>query len=54
MSIPTQTDAFRITLDLLADGKAYSRKEVFQKAKAELGITDEEEEVKLDSGVPLT
>ena len=52
MPIPTQTDAFRITLDLLSDGKAYSRKEIFQKAKEELGITADEEEVKLASGTP--
>ena len=52
MPIPTQTDAFRITLDLMTDGKACSRKEIFQKAKTVLGITEEEEEVKLDSGAP--
>ena len=52
MPIPTQTDAFRITLDLLGDGKAYSRKEVFQKAKKEFKITAEEEEIRLSSGTP--
>lgn len=52
MTIPTQTDAFRIALDLLSDGGTYPRKAIFQKAKAELGITSEEEEVKLGSGAP--
>lgn len=52
MPIPTQTDAFRITLDLLSDGKAYSRKEVFRKAREELNITADEEEIRLASGTP--
>lgn len=50
MAIPTQTDAFRITLDLLSDGKEYTRKEAFAKAKTELKITPEEEAEKLSSG----
>lgn len=53
MTIPTQTDTFRITLDLLNDDKDYPRKDAFRKAKEVLGITDEEAEEKGSTGIPI-
>jgi len=51
MAIPTQTEMFGVALGFMADGESYTRKEIKQKVRTELELTDEEASRKTSSGV---
>lgn len=53
MSLPTQTDAFYITLELFNDGLPHTRKEIFNKAINAISLSDEEVKEKTKSGTPI-
>lgn len=53
MSLPTQTDAFYITLELFNDGLPHTRKEIFNKAINAISLSDEEAKEKTKSGTPI-
>lgn len=53
MAIPSQTDTFAIVLRLMGDGREYTRRAVKDKARVELGLTDEEVQASTSSGVPV-
>lgn len=53
MPLPTQTDAFYITLEMFNDGMPHTRKEVFNKAINTISLTDEEVKEKTKSGTPI-
>lgn len=53
MSIPSQTDMFAIVLGLMGDAQEYTRRMVKDKARIELGLTDDEVQQKTSSGVPI-
>lgn len=53
MSLPTQTDAFFLTLKMFGDGKQYSRKDIFDNAIDALTLTEEETKQKTKSGIPI-
>lgn len=50
MPIPTQTDMFRIVLDLMQDGKKRTRKEISQLVAEQYELTDAERAEKTSSG----
>lgn len=50
MALPTQTDAFFLTLTLFGDGKQYSRKDIFKKSIDELSLDAEDVMLKTKSG----
>ncbi len=53
MPLPTQTDAFYITLEMFNDGIPHTRKEIFNKAINVISLTDEEVKEKTKSGTPI-
>lgn len=52
MAIPSQTDMFRIVLDLFADGREYTNRAVRDKARRLLDLTEEDIEQTTSSGIP--
>lgn len=50
MSLPTQTDAFYLTLEMFDDGKPHTRKEIFEKAIFELNLDEDDLKQKTGSG----
>lgn len=53
MALPTQTDAFYITLEMFSDGLPHTRKDIFNKAISAISLTDEEVKEKTKSGTPI-
>lgn len=53
MALPTQTDAFYITLEMFSDGLPHTRKEIFDKAISAISLSDEEVKEKTKSGTPI-
>ncbi|MEC4183308.1 restriction endonuclease [Adlercreutzia sp. R21] len=53
MPLPTQTDAFYITLEMFSDGLPHTRKEIFNKAVDTVSLSDEETKERTKSGTPI-
>lgn len=53
MSLPTQTDAFYLALEMFKDGNPYTRKEIFDAAIERLSLNDNEVAEKTKSGKPV-
>lgn len=53
MALPTQTDAFYITLEMFSDGLPHTRKDIFNKAISAISLSDEEVKEKTKSGTPI-
>ena len=53
MALPTQTDAFYITLDLFRDDKPHTRKEIIKIAVNALNLTPDDLKLRTKSGKPI-
>lgn len=53
MALPTQTDAFYVTLEMFSDGLPHTRKDIFNKAISAISLSDEEVKEKTKSGTPI-
>lgn len=53
MALPTQTDAFYITLEMFSDGLPRTRKEIFDKAISAISLSDEDIKERTKSGTPI-
>lgn len=53
MAIPSQTEMYRVVLDVVEEGREYRRKEIGDAVHEALGLTREEEGQVTSSGVPV-
>ena len=53
MAIPTQTEMFLVTLQLMGDGKERKRIDIIHDARAMLGLSNREQTIVTSSGVPV-
>lgn len=53
MPLPTQTDAFYLTLRMFSDGKQHTRKEIFDEAIKEFSLNDDDIKSKTKGGTPI-
>lgn len=52
MTISSQADAFAVVLHLMGDGQEYACRAIKDKARIELGITDDKTQMSISSGAP--
>lgn len=53
MSLPTQIDAFYLTLKMFDDGRQHTRKDIFDKAITEFSLNDDDIRSKAKGGTPI-